>query len=115
MRIRERNGGDGMARNSTTRWYEERFAYVIKAHLLYGDKTRVITELPEGDCFVAEVGDTEYMGEEWINLILRYVDTAGNAVKSVVLEWFPEDEKLLDAVRILRSTEEQPEEQERAV
>ena len=100
-----------MAREVTaTRWHEERFAYVIKSHLLYGEKTRVIVELPEGDCFEAEIGDTEYMGEDWINLILRYVRKEGEIEKTVILDWFPDDNTLMESIRVLRSLKEQCEE-----
>ena len=74
------------------------FAYDIKANLLYGDKTKVVHELPGGDTLEAEIINTTYMGEEWIDLAIRYRIQNDAQIREMVLEWFPDDEDLLNAI-----------------
>ena len=74
------------------------FAYDIKANLLYGDKTKVVYELPGGDTLEAEIINTTYMGEEWIDLDIRYRSQNDAQIREMVLEWFPDDEDLLHAI-----------------
>ena len=81
-------------------WMVESFACDVKEHLLYGNKTQVIQELPNGDKMEAEIGFEDYCGEDWINLSLCYrhrgeIQTDAN----VILEWFPNDETLVQTIR----------------
>lgn len=72
----------------------------IKTYVLYDDKA-VTEELPNGDLLRADCLSRTVDGKN-LYLILTLTDRNGDGKDSMYLEWFPEDDILLEAIQWMR-------------
>lgn len=76
-------------------WTEKCFLSGIKNHILYGEKDRMVLELGNGDCLIAEVRPAG----NGIGLAVFYRHKgSGTSSQDTVMGWFPSDDELLEAI-----------------